>query len=188
MHGYSVYSTFSRGRLDTDVVPFYLRLMQSFSAKPVLFSEFGNPTCPLGTVSPFDRVPLPGEPPAAKLTLPANAAAYACLTENEMARYGESVMQKLHRSGAIGAVWWCWADYVAALAAWPPFDRAEHELHFGIVRDDGTYKPIAQTLERMAKQRLNVRESPPPIATERAYYDSLPEGLHGLYRAYASAH
>ncbi|MEO9263326.1 MAG: hypothetical protein ABI282_04475, partial [Candidatus Baltobacteraceae bacterium] len=141
MHGYSVYSTFSRGRLDTEVVPFYLQLMESFADKPVLFSEFGNPTCPLGTVSPYDRVPLPGEPPIPKTQLPRNAAGYACLTEDEMSAYAQSATDNLHARGAIGALWWCWADYVPELTPLPPFDRAPHELHFGIVRADGTYKP-----------------------------------------------
>ena len=49
MHGYPVYSAFARGRIDPDVVPFLAQLMQSFSGKPVLFSELGNPACPPGT-------------------------------------------------------------------------------------------------------------------------------------------
>src|SRR6202011_937476 len=48
MHGYSVYSTFARDRLDPEVVPFLAWLAAGFSQKPLLFSEFGNPTCPPG--------------------------------------------------------------------------------------------------------------------------------------------
>ncbi|MFN2528659.1 MAG: hypothetical protein ABR584_08070, partial [Candidatus Baltobacteraceae bacterium] len=61
MHGYSVYSAFARNRLDPDVVPFLSQIMSSCTHRAVLFSEFGNPTCKPGTVSPYDRVPLPGE-------------------------------------------------------------------------------------------------------------------------------
>jgi endo-1,4-beta-mannosidase len=85
MHGYSVYADIARNRLDPEVVPFFCQLMQSMSGKAVLFNEFGNPTCPRGTVSPYDRQPLPGDPPADTTKLPANAAPYACLTEDEMA-------------------------------------------------------------------------------------------------------
>jgi len=136
MHGYSVYSTFSRGPLDTDVVPFYLRVIQSFTEKPTLFSEFGNPACPVGTTSPF--------------------GGHACLTEDEMADYATAVIEKLYRAGSLGALWWCWADYVSELADLPPFDRAPHELYFGLVRADGNYKPVARVLERVAKQRRPV--------------------------------
>lgn len=186
MHGYSVYSTFARGRLDYDVVPFYQQLMQSLSGEPTFFTEFGNPTCPPGTVSPYDRVPLPGEPRLTASELPRNAAPYACLTEEEMARYAEQVIARLHFRGALGAMWWCWADYDAALAHYPPFDRAMHELHFGIIRNDGTYKPVAYTLERIAKQRLQTMPLPAPIVDETRYYTSLPKGLHDLYRRYCA--
>ncbi|HET9030317.1 MAG TPA: hypothetical protein VFN49_09070 [Candidatus Aquilonibacter sp.] len=184
MHGYSVYAKFSRGRLDTDVVPFYGRLMQAFSGKPMLFSEFGNPTCPPGKVSPYDREPLPGEPKPSQDDLPKNAASYACLDEDEMANYCEAVLEKLHTEGAIGALWWCWADYDPALRALPPFDRATHELHFGMIRSDGTEKPVAHALARAAAKAWTVEAEPPPIVSEEAFYASLPDGLDALYRHY----
>ena len=53
--------------------------------KRVLFTELGNPACPPGTVSPYDRVPLPGEAPLKGDRLPKDAAPYACLNEEEMA-------------------------------------------------------------------------------------------------------
>jgi len=59
MHGYSVYSAFARSRLDPEVVPFLALLAASFSHKPVLFTEFGNPTCPPGKLSPYERVAMP---------------------------------------------------------------------------------------------------------------------------------
>lgn len=186
MHGYSVYSTFSRGRLDTDVVPFYLRLAQAFSGKDVLFSEFGNPTCPPGTVSPYDREPLPGEPSVDRAHVPQNSAPYACLTEDEMARYGDDVIHKLHASGAIGALWWCWADYAEALYSEPPFDKAIHERHFGIIRKDGSVKPIAQVLADWGKRGAQTLPAPAAIDDEAAFYAALPKRLHEDYERYTS--
>jgi endo-1,4-beta-mannosidase len=188
MHGYSVYSPFSRGRLDVDVVPYLMQLAQSCSGKRVLFSEFGNPTCPPRTVSPYDRVPLPGAPPVAASELPANAAPYACLSEDEMADYGAAVIDRLHARGALGAFWWCWADYDPALAALPPFDEAPHELRFGIIRDDGSFKPVAATLARIAAEHREVQPALPAIVNERSFYDSLPQGIFDRYQEYCAAH
>ena len=188
MHGYPVYSAFSRGRLDADVVPFLMQLMQSCSDKRVLFSELGNPTCPPGTISPYNRVPLPGEPAPEPTALPANAAAYACLTEAEMAQYAYAVIDRVHARGGLGAMWWCWADYDASLATQPPFDRAPHELHFGIVRNDGTFKPVAEALARIASEKRRVLAAPPPIVSEQTYYASLPAGIEADYRRYCQRH
>lgn len=170
MHGYSVYSHFARNRTDPEVVPFLCQLMQSMSGKPVLFNEFGNPTCPPDTVSPYDRVPLPGEPMPAATQLPPNAAPYACLTEEEMATYCYEVLDRLHRRGALGAFWWNWADYAKELADTPPFDRAKHELTFGIIRSDGSDKLVAGALRRFAHEARPVVPPPPPIVDEARWY------------------
>lgn len=188
MHGYSVYSDFARGRLDSDVVPFLCQVMQSLSGKPVLFDEFGNPTCPPGTVSPFDRVPLPGEAAQQAADLPPNAAPYACLTEDEMAGYASQVLEKLHRAGALGAFWWCWADYAQSLASTPPFDRAPHELRFGMIREDGSEKPVAEVFRRFAAEHRSVAATPEPIASENAWWAALPGGVKAAYDAYLATH
>jgi endo-1,4-beta-mannosidase len=163
MHGYSVYSAWARTKLDTNVVPFLLQLQSSFTGKPVLFSEFGNPTCPQGHSS---------------------IGTMACLTEEEMCAYASGVLERLHARGALGAFWWCWADYDPALRELPPFDNAPHELTFGIVRGDGSEKPIARTLAEFARQKREVTPTPHPIAEESAYYDALPQGIFDLYRDY----
>ena len=169
MHGYSVYSKFSRGRLDTNVVPFLSQVQESCSGKRVLFSEYGNPTC------------------QAKNGAAESQSEFACLNEEEMAQYAYAVADRLHARGALGAFWWCWADYDRALAKLPPFDLAPHELTFGIVRSDGSYKPVAQTLARLAAEKREVLKPRPPIVTdEAAYYISLPGGITRLYEEYCT--
>ena len=125
MHGYPVYSGFSRSRLDPEVVPFLAHLTAAFAQKPVLFSEFGNPTCPPHKLSPFERVALPDEPPNPTISPDDPVLApYACLTEAEMAAYCTDVLERLHADGRLGAYWWCWADYADALRGEPPFDAS----------------------------------------------------------------
>ncbi len=168
MHGYSVYSAFARDRLDANVVPFLCQLQQSFSGKRVLFTELGNPECPPGS----DRVD-----------------GFACLDESELARYASAAIERLQARGALGAFWWCWADYDPALATRPPFDRAPHELRFGVVRSDGTLKPVAQELARIAAEARPVVETlPAPIAGEAEHYAGLPASIEREYRAYCDAH
>jgi endo-1,4-beta-mannosidase len=167
MHGYSVYSKFSRGRLDANVVPFLAQLIAGFTGKPMLFSEFGNPTC------------APGETTSGK---------FACLSEHEMEVYCYAVLDRLQRCGAIGAMWWSWADYARELADVPPFDHAAHELAFGVLRTDGTEKPVARAIERFVAEHRPVLPVAPPIAKEAEYYAGLPETLLDTYAHYCSAH
>lgn len=187
MHGYSVYSAFARNRLDADVVPFLSQIAQSCAHKPVLFSEFGNPTCTPGTVSPYDRVPLPGEPPIVAESLPQNACAYACLNEEEMAAYATAVLDRLQRRGAHGGFWWCYADYADDVANLPPFDRAPHELSFGIVRADGSEKPVAAALKAFAAQQRPIAPLPAPIVDEAAYFAQFENSVYEAYERYVQS-
>jgi endo-1,4-beta-mannosidase len=69
----------------------------------------------------------------------------------------------------------------------PSFDLAPHELTFGIVRSDGSYKPVAQALARLANEKREVVEAQPPIVTgEAAYYASLPGGIDRIYERYCN--
>lgn len=189
MHGYPVYTDIARSRTDPEVVPFFCQLMQSMSGKPVLFNEFGNPTCPPGTVSPHDREPLPGEPVPDAKTRPANAAPYACLTEDEMATYCTQVLDRLQRRGALGAFWWNWADYAKELANTPPFDRAHHEMSFGMIRSDGSFKPVALALKRFAEEARPVMPPPEPIVREKEWYANMNKAYHkAMYEQYLSTH
>ncbi len=186
MHGYSVYSAFARDRLDPEVVPFLALLAASFSYKRVLFSEFGNPTCPPGKRSPYDREALPDEPPNPTVSPDDPVFAnYACLSEAENAAYCTAVLERLHADGRLGAYWWCWADYADALRGEPPFDRAPHELSFGIVRSDGSEKPVAAALAAFAREQRTVREpNDMPLISSEYYYRTLPASTKTLYDAF----
>jgi len=205
MHGYSVYSDFARDRLDVEVVPYLAALTARFSEKRVLFSEFGNPTCPPGTRPGGDRVALPpdtafdGSSPASRADPDGGAAAdaaaaptapFACLHEDEMATYALGVLDRLHARGALGAFWWCWADYAAALRDEPPFDRAAHELHFGLVRDDGAEKPVARALAAFAAERRETTEAADGamLPDEAAFYAAVPSSVAAGYDAYLGTH
>jgi len=168
MHGYSVYADFARNRTDPDVVPFLCQLMQSLSGKAVLFNELGNPGCPQDGAS--------------------NKTGFACLNEAEMARYAYDVLDRLHRCGALGAFWWCWADYVDELREWPPCDCAPHELNFGIIRNDGREKPVAGVLKSFAAENRHAIAPPPPIVRADSWFAALPDGGKAAYSAYASTH
>jgi len=189
MHGYSVYSAFARNRLDPEVVPFLSLLAQSFSFKPLLFTEFGNPTCPPNRLSPFERVALPDEPPTPTISPDDTLfATYACLTEAENAAYCTSVLDRLHADGRLGAYYWCWADYDTALHGDPPFDRAKHETSFGIIRSDGTEKPVAAALAAFAREaREVVPARDMPMISATYYYRTLPTSAKTLYDAFLGA-
>jgi hypothetical protein len=186
MHGYSVYSGFSRDRLDPEVVPYLAMLAAAFAFKPVLFTEFGNPTCPPNKLSPYERVALPDEPPLPTIA-PADPlfATYACLTEAENAAYCTAVLERLHADGRLGAYWWCWADYAAELREEPPFDRAPHELSFGIIRADGTEKPVAAALSSFAREaRECVKPDDMPMISSEYWYRTLPTSTQTIYDSY----
>lgn len=189
MHGYPVYSGFSRNKSDPEVVPFLALLAAAFARKPVFFTELGNPTCPPGKFAPFDRVALPDELPNPTISPDDPVfATYACLTEDEMAAYCTSVLERLHADGRLGAYWWCWADYADALRHEPPFDQAGHELSFGIIRNDGSAKPVAGALSAFAARQLSVvTPNDMPLIAEVYYYRTLPQSTLTLYDAFLGA-
>ncbi len=159
MHGYAAYSHFARSPADAHVVPFLHQLTRTFARRDVLFSEVGTPA------------------QDAALTVPG-------LTEDGAAAYCDAVIDGLWRGGALGAGWWCFADYARELCSLPPFDRAPHELSFGIVRADGSPKPVANALARIAAQRRDVRDvALPPPMDEDAFYAGLPGTLDRAYAA-----
>ena len=96
MHGYSVYSAFARDRLDTNVVPFLCSCSSRSAA-----SACSSPSSETASVRP-------GSNQRRRLRLPA--------TKTRWPHYARGAIDRLHARGALGAFWWCWADYDPALA------------------------------------------------------------------------
>ncbi len=185
MQGSSMTVPFARNRLDPEAVPFLAMLAASFSRKAVLVTGIGNPTCPPQKLSLFERFPLSNESYEAVSADDALFAAYPCLTEDEHAAYCANVLERLHADGRLGAYWWCWSDYPEDLALRPPFDRVPHERFCGIIRSDGTEKPIAAALSTFARQRREVVPSRDmPMISSAYYYRTLPKSAQTLYEAF----
>jgi len=186
MQGDTVHSAFARSRLDPEVVPFLTMIAATYSYKPVLVSGFGNPTCPPSKFTAFERFAAQGEAPNATISPDDTVfAAYPCLGEDENAAYCTGVLERLHADGRLGAYWWCWADYDESLQAEPPFDRAPHERSYGIVRSDGSAKPVAAALGAFAMQKREIaRADDMPMIAATYYYRTLPTSTQTLYDAF----
>jgi len=166
MHGYPAYSSFARSAGDPEVVPFLYELTASFSEKRVLFSELGTPVCPAGARLVTDT---------------------PCLDDDQGGAYARAVLPRLQARGALGALWWNWTDYDPALATTPPFDEAPHELQFGMLRADGSERPVARAFAEFAREARPLSGVPPPIAGEAAYYAGLPTSLPQAYTTYCES-
>jgi endo-1,4-beta-mannosidase len=163
MHGYPVYTTWAGGPKDAWLLPFLGLLTRWLGeGRDLLFEEFGAPTRPAHETLP-SRIPL--------------------LEEGEAARFTEEALTLLHRFGFVGAVLWCYSDYVPDLWSSPPFDDAPHERVFGLWRADGTPKPAVEVIRSWTGRRRY------PPHTDFAWVDITPEDFfvnprHHLPRLY----
>ena len=133
MHGYPIYADWAAGSTDDELLPFLAAITRWLAGgAPILFEEFGLPT--------------ESRAPAESPLLVSEAAAAA---------YTGRALDGLRRAGCIGAMLWCFADYVAALDAVAPFDLAVHERSFGLWRADGSPKPaVAEVFARAGSVRV----------------------------------
>jgi endo-1,4-beta-mannosidase len=169
MHGYPIYAPWSRANTDPELVAFLAEITRWLGGKDVLFAELGAPT-------------HDGDPEAER------AAGASLLSEGESARYTAEALARLHAVGTLGALVWCFADYVPEIWTEPPLDRAPHERHFGLWRADGTPKPAAATLGVWTGRERSAPKRPiwPEVERDR-YYESPRENLVRSYRAYPAA-
>jgi endo-1,4-beta-mannosidase len=176
MHAYPMYLSWSRGPLDTDLVPFSCALTASLSGKAVLMEEFGGCTAPPGEASQVWEWTAYGQPRTQFMA-----------SEEELAEYLEAVLPKLVESGALGAMVWCFADYIPALWDRPPCLESKHERHFGLVRPDGTIKPHAEVMKRFAATTPQVKPIPEwaklDVSADEFYRDPMAR-LAPLYEEY----
>jgi endo-1,4-beta-mannosidase len=146
MHGYSIYAPWAKEPLDSDVVPFANQLTAALAGRPVLFEEFGLCTAAPGADSHFETYPVLGRDRAQFFP-----------SEDAGAEYYLRVLDKLHRIGSLGGFGWCFADYVPELYDRPPCDEFIHERTFGIVRPDGSLKPVADVIRAFAARKPTIR-------------------------------
>lgn len=177
MHTYPMYVDWSRDPLDSDVVPFSVALTSALCGKPVLMEEFGGPTNAPGKPSETWSWTAYGQPRTQFVA-----------SEEALAEYLEAVLPKLVEVGSLGAMLWCYADYVPELWNKPPCDENRHERFFGLVRPDGSLKPHAHVIQRFAASQPTVQDPAPRRLTlditPDEYYRSPNEHLPRLYQRY----
>lgn len=168
MHGYSIYASWAKGPLDSDVCPFLCVLTESMGRKRVLFEELGICTA------------APGEP-GHYLDIPTRAGVLHqyFASEDEAAGYYEETLEKLWNAGALAAFAWCYGDYHDSLFGAPPCSTHVNERTFGLVRADGSLKPAAEVVQRFAAERRPMRRLPPEKLHSGmdSYYRELPHSL-----------
>lgn len=179
MHGYPLYSEVARGPLDSDFVPFLNQLAEGLGAKPTLFQEFGLCTAPRGEPGHYVEDEFLGQKMQQYLA-----------GEEEGGSYYREVLEKLYRTGSLGALAWCFSDYDPRMWDRPPFDRAIRERTFGITRADGSLKPAGVEFQRFS-HRLRTGEMKGwgkekvtfPTTTEQ-YYQDPSRHFSEMYRWY----
>jgi endo-1,4-beta-mannosidase len=178
MHGYPMYIDWATGPLDPDFVPFLCALTSALTegGKPTLMEEFGGCT------------EAPGKPSSVwEWTAYGKPRRQFMASEEEMAAYLEQVLPKLVEVGALGAMLWCYADYIPALYQRPPCDEARHERFFGLVRPDGSLKPHAAVIQRFAATQPSVQPAQRPLSLEispEVYYQEPLTHAKRLYQTF----
>lgn len=164
MHGYPAYCSWADGPVDDRLLPFLARLTRWLAGDAtVLFEEFGLPT---------------GSSP--------ETGAGRLVDEEEAAAYTGRALDGLRRAGCLGALLWCFADYVPALHGRPPFDEALHERSFGLWRADGSPKPaVAEITRRAGRSRERQPASLPWLdVTKQEFLADRSRQLPRLYERY----
>ena len=144
MHAYPLYSHSARSFLDPELVPFSCVLTSQLSGRgrAPLMQEFGLCTAPRGDAGRTITDEFLGLPRSQYLA-----------SEEEGATYYDEVLKRLVSCGAAGAYAWCYGDYDPALFNRAPVNRAVRERSFGLVRADGSEKPVVAVFRRFRKAR-----------------------------------
>jgi endo-1,4-beta-mannosidase len=159
VHGYPSYAPWTGKTLDPDCLPFLVHLTRALAGGgEALAGEFGAPYAPHG------------------------------FTEDEIGAFLAATLPKIRAAGALGAFVWNFSDYEPPLAPTPPFDKAPHEMAFGILRADGTRKPAALALKEFAARRPEVVSREPALeVSEAEFYRDPYRNLTALYQRYKEA-
>jgi hypothetical protein len=93
-----------------------------------------------------------------------------CETDDEHASLASALLHRLHADGRLGMYWSRWCDDVR-----------------GIVRSDGTERPVAAAFAAFAKTSPVVqRANDMPMISSTYYYRTLPDSTTTLYDAFLS--
>jgi endo-1,4-beta-mannosidase len=168
MHGYPIYADFVESPTDERLLPFLGLMTCWLGEREVLFAEFGAPALRAGTLLDQARFASP------QTTL---------LDEDSAATFTRRALASLHCFGFLGAMLWCYGDYVEPLWTDPPLDEATWERWFGLWRADGSPKPsvtAVSSFERIG--RASPRRCFPWIDIDRKEFYTRPyEHLCRLY-------
>jgi len=150
MHAYSIYyrQVENDDPMNSDVVPLANLVTEALGGKPVLLEEFGYASSEHGDISEYITIDRAGEQKRQYLA-----------SDVEGGRYYREVLEKLARSGSLGAFGWMFSDYDPSLWQKPPFKVNVHERFFGLTRYDGTVKPSGEAMREFA-QRVAAGELP----------------------------
>ncbi len=129
IHVHPYHLTWAEGPLDTAVVPFLGCITKWMAKKPVLIQEFGVPTIPI-----LQDIASQGI---------RSSEDFSLVNEDDVAEFAEKVLTELRRFKMIGGFWKSYGDYHPSIWNWAPVDRNLQEGFFGVLRHDGSPKPIA---------------------------------------------
>jgi endo-1,4-beta-mannosidase len=144
MHAYPLYCKTARSFLDPELVPFCCALTAGLAGtgRRVLMQEFGLCTAAKGAGGHTIIDDFLGHPLSQYLA-----------SEEEAATYYSQVIERLYVTGASGAYAWSYADYDSRLFDRSPISTAIRERTFGLVRADGSEKPIADVFRKFRARR-----------------------------------
>jgi endo-1,4-beta-mannosidase len=128
IHVYPCRLSWAGGPLDPGPLPFVGSMTHWLTDKPVLLQEFGVPTAPM-LKQGRTMQELPQD--------------LSLVDEEGAARFAEKSLGLARRFGMIGAFWGCYGDYHPITWSQPPLDRNANERFLGLLRDDGSPKPVA---------------------------------------------
>ncbi len=144
-------------RLGSLCVPFAFASMQAATPLP-----FGR-----GALDP-ETIPFLAMVTAAFSYKPVLMTSVGCEADDEHASLASATLHRLHADGRLGAYWSHWRD-----------DR------HGIIRNDGTPRPVAAALAAFAKTSPAVqRANDMPMISSTYYYRTLPDSTTTLYDAF----
>jgi hypothetical protein len=141
IQAYPQHISWNDGDLDRSVLPYLGCLAEWLGKKPVLIQEFGLPTIP--------TVPTPGSGSGRTF------GDSSLFSEDDVAEFVEEVLAQLGQFNLMGALWGSYGDYHPSIWQWPPLDKHSDQRFYGLLRHDGSPKPIADAFKSANTEKSN---------------------------------